>query len=73
MIFFTSARILNDDRTIDLATCAVCEKEPHVSENTISCDCGNRISMNEFSETVAAWNRANSDMGDIIKQLRRGI
>ena len=73
MIFFSSARILNDDMTIDIAMCAVCEKEPHVSENAISCDCGNRISMNEFSETVAAWNRANSDIEDITEQHRRGI
>ena len=73
MIFFSSARILNDDRTIDIAMCAVCEKEPHVCDNTIHCDCGNIISMNEFSETVAAWNRANSDVEDIIEQHRRGI
>lgn len=67
MIFFSSDKILNDDRTLDLAPCAACDKDPHMRGNTIFCECGNRINMNEFSESVAAWNRANSEVEEIIK------
>lgn len=73
MIFFSSDKILNDDRTLDLALCTACGESPEIRGEVILCDCGNRIQMMEFSETVAAWNRANSDVEEIIEQNRRTI
>lgn len=73
MIFFSSDRILNDDRTLDLAPCMGCGETPAIHGDTLLCGCGNKITMIEFSETVAAWNRANSDIEDIIEQNRRTI
>ena len=69
MISFSSARILNDDRVLELAPCDACGGDPLIYGASIFCKCGNRIDMNEFCESVAAWNRANTSVGDILKSI----